>query len=173
MAEEKSAQKRREEIISLLTKSEAPVSASALASRLAVSRQIIVGDIALLRASGKDISATPRGYVLSRSKAGLRRTVACVHGYEQTENELNIIVDNGCTALDVIVEHAVYGQISGKLELSSRYDVSQFMEKLGSETAPPLSSLTSGVHLHTLLCPNEEAYLRVCDALSKAGMLLE
>lgn len=173
MADERSAKKRREEIIALLKKSEAPISASALASRFSVSRQLIVGDIALLRAAGSDISATPRGYVLTRGAEGLRRTLACVHSCEQTEQELNIIVDNGCTVLDVIVEHELYGQISGKLELSSRYDVAQFIAKLGSDTAPPLSSLTSGVHLHTLLCPNEEAYQRVCESLRGVGILLE
>ena len=81
------------------------------------------------------------------------------------------MVDNGCTVVDVIVEHPIYGQISGRLDLSSRYDVLQFVEKLSGENAPPLSSLTGGVHLHTLLCPNEAAYRRVRDELAKENLL--
>lgn len=165
------AAERREAIVARLSAANAPVSASTLAAHFSVSRQVIVGDIALLRASGADISATPRGYVLSHSKGGLLRKVACVHSGADTEKELNIMVDNGCTVLDVIVEHSIYGQLSGPLELSSRYDVAQFMTKLRSPDATPLSLLTGGVHLHTLSCPDEAAYQRVCSQLQQEGML--
>ena len=53
---------RRAAISETLRTAEKPVSASALARRYQVSRQIIVGDISLLRADGADF-ATPRGYV--------------------------------------------------------------------------------------------------------------
>ena len=81
------------------------------------------------------------------------------------------MVDNGCTVVDVIVEHPLYGQISGRLDLSSRYDVSQFVDKLSTQDAPPLSSLTGGVHLHTLICPDEDAYIRVRNELAKENLL--
>ena len=103
------ASARRKAISAALAAADAPVSASALAARFSVSRQVIVGDIALLRAAGADISATPRGYVLSRKAPGVIRTVACRHTLDGTEQELLIMVDNGCTVLDVVVEHAVYG----------------------------------------------------------------
>lgn len=163
---------RREAVMETLRRANAPVSASALAARFSVSRQLIVGDIALLRAAGADISATPRGYILGREEPGLRRSVACCHKAEDTEEELNIIVDNGCTALDVIVEHPIYGQLTGELRLSSRYDVGQFIHKLLEEDAVPLSALTAGIHLHTLICPDEAAYERVCKQLSESGYLL-
>ena len=51
---------RREDIVRRLTISAEPISASSLAAAYGVSRQIIVGDIALLRASGEKISSTPR-----------------------------------------------------------------------------------------------------------------
>ena len=70
---------RRAAILSRLEQAERPVSAAALAREFAVSRQIIVGDVALLRAGGADIAATPRGYVLPRESGALLRTVACVH----------------------------------------------------------------------------------------------
>jgi hypothetical protein len=149
------------------------VSAAVLASRFNVSRQVVVGDVALLRASGEDISATPRGYVLSRDTDFIKRTVACCHGPEDMERELNIIVDNGCTVLDVIVEHPIYGQLAGRLELKSRYDVRQFALRSQQEEARPLSDLTDGIHLHTILCPDEDAFQRVKEDLRQAGLLLQ
>lgn len=166
------AAERRKFISEILENSVSPVSAASLAARLGVSRQVIVGDIALLRASGANISATPRGYVAGRNPGGLRRTVACRHNLEEMEKELLIMVDNGCTVLDVVIEHPVYGQLTGELSLASRYDVRQFTDRLMSEGAPPLSALTGGIHLHTLLCPSDAAYERTCAALSAAGLLL-
>lgn len=163
---------RRQAILDRLRTADRPVSASALAAGLNVSRQIIVGDIALLRAGGAEISATPRGYVLPRATDGITRTIACRHTLAQTGQELDILVDNGCTVLDVIVEHPVYGQLTGQLQISSRYDVEQFLARIRDSDAAPLSMLTGGLHLHTLCCPNEDAYTRACAALKAAGLLL-
>ena len=162
------AASRRQAILDQLRTADRPVSASALAAGLNVSRQIIVGDIALLRAGG----ATPRGYVLPRATDGITRTIACRHTLAQTGQELDILVDNGCTVLDVIVEHPVYGQLTGQLQISSRYDVEQFLARIRDSDAAPLSMLTGGLHLHTLCCPNEDAYTRACAALKAAGLLL-
>ena len=159
----------RRKIISQTLTADQPISATALAGKFSVSRQIIVGDIALLRAAGLDIVATPRGYKLGES-SGLVRTVACVHtGIEELEKELLVMVDNGCTVMDVVVEHPLYGEINGQLSLASRYDVQQFVEKV--KEASTLSSLTGGLHLHNLRCPSEEASRRVCDELNAAGIL--
>ena len=167
------AQERRQEILKLLHQSAHPISASALAERFSVTRQVIVGDIALLRAGGAEISATPRGYVLPRATDGITRTIACRHALEQTGTELDILVDNGCTVLDVIVEHPVYGQLTGQLQISSRYDVEQFLARVQAHDAAPLSMLTGGIHLHTLRCPDEAACERACAALKAAGLLLD
>lgn len=166
------AASRRQAILDRLRTADRPVSASALAAGLNVSRQIIVGDIALLRAGGAEISATPRGYVLPRATDGITRTIACRHTLAQTGQELDILVDNGCTVLDVIVEHPVYGQLTGQLQISSRYDVEQFLARIRGSDAAPLSMLTGGLHLHTLCCPNEDAYTRACAGLKAAGLLL-
>lgn len=167
------AASRRQAILDRLRTADRPVSASALAAGLNVSRQIIVGDIALLRAGGAEISATPRGYVLPRATDGITRTIACRHTLAQTGQELDILVDNGCTVLDVIVEHPVYGQLTGQLQISSRYDVEQFLARIRDSDAAPLSLLTGGLHLHTLRCPNEDAYTRACATLKTAGLLLD
>lgn len=168
------AEERRKQILEYFRSQSGPVSASALASEFSVSRQIIVGDVALLRASGVDINATPRGYILTeKEKKGLIRRVACVHDRSRMEDELNICVDYGCEVLDVIVEHPVYGQLTGELHLQSRYDVAQFIQKIQQEGAHSLSELTDGAHLHTLRCPSQELFEKTCGALKKAGYLLE
>ena len=166
-------QERRQAIARSLEEASGPVSAASLAKRYSVSRQVIVGDIALLRAGGMDISATPRGYILPHSSTDIIHTLACRHTMEQTEAELNAIVDQGCTVLDVIVEHPVYGQLTAQLHLSSRYEVSQFVSRCHRAEAPPLSVLTGGIHLHTISCPSQEAYLRVRDALRALDILVD
>ena len=166
------AEERRQIIAQTLTADKA-ISATALAGKFSVSRQIIVGDIALLRAGGEEILATPRGYCIQRSGQGLLRRVAVRHSSEAMEAELNAIVDQGCTVVDVIVEHPLYGQLTGSLQLSSRYDVAQFIARSQSADAMPLSQLTDGTHLHTLLCPSENAFQRVTARLREQGILLE
>ena len=107
------ASRRRARILDYLRAAQAPLSATALAQKLSVSRQVIVGDVALLRAAGEAVTATPRGYVLDRPRPGLTRTVACLHSGADMERELTLVVDQGCTVVNVIVEHPVYGQLTG------------------------------------------------------------
>ena len=167
------AAERRTQILQRLREADKPLSATALAGELSVSRQIIVGDVALLRAAGEEITATPRGYVLDRRGAGERYTVACRHRSEDMAQELNIMVDHGCVVEDVVVEHSVYGQLVGQLALSSRYDVAEFIRRVSESDAKPLSDLTGGIHLHTLRCPDRETLDRVTKALAQAGFLLK
>ena len=167
------AEQRRQAILNTLRQSDQPVSAGVLAERFSVSRQIVVGDVALLRATGADITATPRGYVMQRSPAGLLRQIVCRHSASGMEAELNAMVDNGCTVLDVIVDHPVYGQLTGPLQLSSRYDVQQFLDRCAQSDARPLSDLTEGIHLHTISCPDEASWQRVLDALRRMHILIE
>lgn len=165
------AEQRREAILSILQNADKAISATALAARFSVSRQIIVGDVALLRASGSEIAATPRGYLLHRElrRGQLLRQIACCHGAGKMRDELYVMVDEGCTVRDVIVEHPLYGQLAGTLELSSRHDVDEFLRS-GADAAP-LSLLTGGIHLHSLLCPDEAAFLRVRQRLAELGIL--
>ncbi len=168
------AKERRNEINIILSAANEPLSAGALASRLNVSRQVIVGDVALLRAMGASIIATPRGYLVTPEMCGVRHTIACCHsGGDMMEAELNALVDAGCTVLDVIVDHPLYGQITGQLSLNSRYDVEQFRQRMEESGARPLSALTEGIHLHTITCPSEAAYTRVKKKLRELWILLE
>ena len=135
------ANDRRQHIYTQLLSADAPLSATALAKEYNVSRQIIVGDIALLRAEGRQIAATPRGYVITQP-GGLTVQLAVCHSADETREELYAMVDCGCTVLDVVVEHPVYGQLTAALQLSSRYDVDQFIHSMASNDARPLSALT-------------------------------
>ena len=63
------------------------------------------------------------------------------------------------------------GQLTGPLQISNRYEVSQFIERC--KKVEPLSSLTDGIHLHTLSCPGEAAFARTKSALRALRVLLE
>lgn len=165
---------RREAILSLLKHSEEPITGTELASRFGVSRQVIVQDIALLRASGTQVLATPRGYLIpSQSERDCcYAVVTCNHTRHQIEEELSIVVDLGGKALDVIVEHPIYGELRGSLMIASRRDLSIFLERLAETEANPLSFLTGGVHMHTLEAPSAPAMKEITDALRRAGFLV-
>lgn len=166
------AQERRQAVAQRLEGAPHPVSAAALAREFSVSRQVIVGDVALLRAGGLNIAATPRGYLIPYDTGSLLRTVACIHPAEAMARELEIIVDHGCQVMDVVVEHPVYGQLTGQLHITSRFDVQAFVQKVQRSQARPLSNLTGGIHLHTLRCPDEASFRRVQGALAAEGFLL-
>jgi transcriptional regulator of NAD metabolism len=168
-------EERRNKILEKLKKAGGPTSASALARELDVSRQIIVGDVAILRAEGEQIMATPRGYVLGNDiagKYGFVGTVAVKHTSERTVEELYTIVDCGGTAIDVTIEHPVYGQLSGPLALSSRLDVDKFAEKMQENKALMLSDLTEGIHTHRIGCRDEKTFREIKRQLKEKGFIL-
>ncbi|WP_373599084.1 transcription repressor NadR [Paraclostridium bifermentans] len=164
---------RRIKILELLKNKQKAVSGSELSKILAVSRQVIVSDIALLRASGEAILSTPKGYVIDdrENENYIYKTIACKHKKNLIEEELNLIVDEGATVVNVIVEHSVYGQITGDLHLSSRRDIREFMKKLDKDTTP-LSQLTDGIHLHTIKCKDTETLENVINVLREGGYTL-
>jgi transcriptional regulator of NAD metabolism len=168
------AEDRRAGILEALRGREEPISAVALAARMRVSRQVIVGDIALLRARGAEIIATSRGYIMADSLSSGRYIgkIACRHGLADTEKELAAIVDCGGEVMDVTVTHRLYGDMTGQLNIRTRGDVDEFMKKLGNSRERLLSELTGGVHLHTVACRDRAAFEVVCAALARLGILL-
>ena len=148
------AAQRREKILQQLHGASAPISASALAAKLGVSRQIVVGDVALLRAGGY---------------TGI---LACVHRTaDEMRTELYTVVDQGGVVVDVAVENPLYGELRGNLNLASRYDVDTFITQAANTPECLLSRMTGGVHLHTLRCPDEETFQRIEAALREKGIL--
>lgn len=168
------SERRREKIEEMLKNSNKPITATAIAKEFSVSRQVIVGDIALMRAAGIKISATPNGYVMNieQDESNIF-TVACRHDEENMAKELYAVVDNGGTVMDVTVEHPVYGEISGELRISTRYDVDMFIEKIKSNQAQPLMRLTGGIHLHKIKCNDESTKKRILKALKNVNIIFE
>jgi transcriptional regulator of NAD metabolism len=164
---------RRAAIVGALQQ-ESPVTGSSLASRLGVTRQVIVQDMAVLRAQGQRIMATPKGYTMVEEAPapGFTRLLAVKHDRDQTQDELYTMVDQGAEVLDVIVEHPVYGQLTGLLALRSRADVDQFLKTMDQTHAGLLSSLTKGVHLHSVRCKDEDQFPGLLEALAAKGYLL-
>ncbi len=129
-----------------------------------------MGDVAILRAEGNNITATPRGYILEKQIES-SYIVACKHSKEDLLDELYTIIDEGCGIVDVIVEHSVYGQITGTLHLFSRKDVDMFWDNFCKSNSQPLCSLTDDIHLHTLSCPTPKHYENVLSALTQKGYI--
>lgn len=165
---------RRTKLMHILENSPNPVTGAALARKLCVSRQIIVSDIAILRAAGTaDIYATPQGYVIPVKQQGITATLACKHSRDELAEELNIMVDNGGKVLDVVVEHPLYGEIKANLMVSSRREVNEFLARLNKSGAQPLSIITAGVHLHTVEISDTEALERMKSELRNKGFLIK
>lgn len=169
-----SAKDRRKKILIKLINSQMPISASSLADEFKVSRQIIVGDIALLRAGGHDITATPRGYVLEGEETShpFVGIIACKHTLDELRDELYTIVDYGGTVMDVTIEHSIYGQLLGQLNISSRYEADLFVESVSGESDKPLSVLSGGIHLHKVGCKSEEIFEMIKSKLEEKGFIL-
>jgi transcriptional regulator of NAD metabolism len=169
-----SADRRRHRIVECLRQTRAPIAGGELARRLRVSRQCLVQDVAILRAGGEQIVSTPRGYRLPESSPVVHRAIlACRHAAERTQEELEILVDHGVKVLDVIVEHPVYGELRGSLALESRADVKDFLDKVRASRAALLSSLTGGVHLHTVEASRPKMIARAKARLRARGFLLK
>lgn len=167
------SKERRKYIEELLIKRGEPQKGQNLAKELGVTRQIIVKDIAILRAEGANIIATPEGYIIpSDNKQKVKRIIAVSHRAEEIEDELTCIVKFGGTIEDVIIEHPVYGEIKGMLMIKTLYDVQRFIEKCSKLSAEPLSTLTRGVHIHSIEADNEEIMERILSELKARNYLI-
>lgn len=165
--------KRREEIAEQLKTAQKPISATKFAQQFSVSRQIIVGDIALMRAAGLEIKATARGYLLQEKRQGKLSKIAVQHGANQTNEELNLIVENGGEIVDVIVEHDIYGELTGNLQIKTPGDIAAFMKKYQQSKVSLLSALTNGIHLHTIAYEKDEDLVAIKAALAQAKILYQ
>lgn len=166
---------RRKEILQVLKNSKNSLTGTELARTFEVSRQVIVQDIAVLRAQGENILATSNGYMIPQFDGKNKNiiTLVCKHqGYESMEEELRIMVDSGAKIFDVVVEHPIYGEIRSSLMIQSRLELSEFMEKVRKNQAEPLASLTGGEHIHTLEIPNEKAHKKIVKELKEKGYIM-
>lgn len=168
------SKERRKYIREILLKSNESQKGQKLAEKLGVTRQVIVKDIAILRAEGNDIIATPEGYMISKDiKNGIIKIIAVSHKKDEIYDELKTIIKYGGIVKDVIIEHPLYGEMRGMLMIKTLFDVQNFIDKLSSYNAEPLLRLTKGVHLHTIEAENEDIIKKIIDELDSKGFLIK
>ncbi len=159
---------RRTHILFLLTQAKEPMSATDLSKIVNVSRQVVVGDIALLRATGHDILALPKGYIVNNELKDYHSYQVIVkHSIADTKLELKTLVENNIIIQDVTVNHPSYGLLKGELNIRSLTDIDLFLQKKPNL----LSSLTGGVHVHTLLYLEKKDLDQALAALSALGFI--
>ncbi len=166
------AERRREEILSLIGNTENPIPASVLKERFNVSRQVIVQDIAILRANGYDITSTNRGYVLGHTARAMR-IFKCRHSFDEIVSEGALIIEAGGRIEDIFVNHRVYGRISARLDLQNRMHVEELYRSLVSGASKPLMSVTDGYHYHTVSADSEETLDKIGKILRENKFLIE
>lgn len=164
------ADERRKAIVNLLLEEKKPVAGGTLSEKFEVSRQIIVQDISVLRASGFEIISTHYGYVINGTPLA-ERVLKLRHTTEQTEDELTLIVENGGTVVDVFVWHKVYGKINASLNIFSPMHVKQFIEGVRSGKSTELMNITGGYHYHTIRAESEEVLDKIEKILEDRGYI--
>ena len=168
-----SCNERREKLLHILKTSNHPVKGVDLANQLNVTRQIVVKDIALLRAGGNEILATSNGYIIySIKKQEFRIKCKNHETKEQLLLELQTIVDLGGKIKDVIVHHPTYGDIKAELNISSNRDIKKFMENSENDNFKQLSTLTKDYHSHTIEVPDEKAFKEIEKELKEENILM-
>ena len=167
--------KRRKELLILLKESSSAINGQQLADHFHVTRQIIVQDIAILRADGEEIISTNRGYIHSGSKKSkqMQRLFKVKHSVNDIEEELAAIIDNGGRVKTVLVDHPVYGEIQTLLKMTCRRDIYDFMKQVEETEFRPLSEITDGVHYHLVEADTKQDLDEVERALRKLGFLID
>ncbi|MBE6730306.1 MAG: transcription repressor NadR [Ruminococcaceae bacterium] len=164
------ALERRKAIANGLLSANEAISGSELSRQFGVSRQIIVQDITILKGMGYDILSTHNGYIMQKSPLK-ERVFKLHHTTEQTEDELNTIVDLGGTVVDVYVWHKVYGKMVAPLNIFSRLQVKQFIEGVRSGKSTELMNITGGYHYHTIRADSEKILDSIETALESKGLI--
>lgn len=166
-----SGEKRRENLLKILQESEAPVSGTKLAEKFQVSRQVVVQDIALLRAKNHDIISTHKGYIL-KDKESIQRVFKVKHSAEKLLDELNLIVDCGGKVEDVFVYHKLYGVIRVEMNVKSRRDAQKYVDGIKGGVSVPLEQITSEYHYHTVTADSVEILEEIQKELQSQGYLV-
>ncbi len=161
---------RRKEILQILVGTDVPIAAKDLAARFRVSRQVIVQDMAVIRASTPNIVSTNRGYLI-QNKAVCTREFKVRHNEDQVEQELNLIVDCGGQVKNVSISHRVYGRVTAEMDIISRQDVKEFLEALKNSKSTMLGSATNGYHYHLVETASEQRLDLIENRLKEAGLL--
>ncbi|MCI6676651.1 MAG: transcription repressor NadR [Clostridiales bacterium] len=162
---------RRQEILKRIQQSSSPVSGTELAKTFHVSRQVIVQDIALLRANDDNILSTNKGYFYNCT-ARASRTFHVYHKDNDILDELTTIIDFGGNIVDVFVSHEVYGQLRAELNIHTRKKAIDFANNIKNGNSIPLNNITSGYHYHTVTADSEQTLDQIEEELRKKQYLV-
>jgi len=165
---------RREKMLQLLKERSQPISGTALAKQFHVSRQVIVQDIALMRAENHQILSTNKGYrfrIADGAVSQPMRVFFVRHQDAQVLEEFMAVIELGGRILDVAVEHELYGQIRVDLMIETAEDARNFVEKLGACRDNPLKVLTDDCHYHTVAAPSEKLLDLIEEELRRRDFL--
>lgn len=171
-----SIEKRRAEILKIIKSSgESPTTASTLATKFKVTRSVIVGDIAVLRAAGNNIISTAKGYILGDNKRRFEYvgSICTKHSKDNMEDEIFTIIELGASVLDVSIYHTVYGEINVNLDIHNMEDARAFVDSMRNDTHGLLGSLTDGVHTHTIGCRSKKVFDIVKKELERLDIICE
>jgi hypothetical protein len=157
---------KKDKILNILMSRETPIKGKELAKLIGVSRQMIIQYISKLKTEGYNITSTRDGYILEREK-GIRKMIAVKHSSDEIEDELFSIVKAGGKILDVIVEHPIYGEIKGRIDVENENDIIKFLSLLKTTHATPLLELSNGIHIHTIEVKDDETFEKVKIAIKK------
>ncbi|MBM7558455.1 transcription repressor NadR [Marinitoga litoralis] len=157
---------KKDKILNILMNRDTPIKGKELAEIIGVSRQMIIQYISKLKTEGYNITSTRDGYILEREK-GIRKMIAVKHSSDEIEDELFSIVKAGGKILDVIVEHPIYGEIKGRIDVENENDIIKFLSLLKTTHATPLLELSNGIHIHTIEVKDDETFEKVKNAIKK------
>lgn len=161
---------RQENIKEQLYNNANAISANQFAQQFKVSRQTIVGDIALLRAQGEQILASFNGYTYDQAPNKIIKMIVCKHRVDRVKEELELLIRNGAEVQNVTINHEIYGELSGTLLIKTENDINEFMTKLNGHKGRLLSELTAGIHTHLIKVASEESFAKIQQELFDAGL---
>lgn len=167
---------RRLQLLKLLKEQGSPSSGTALAKALGVSRQIIVQDIALIRAENHNILSTNKGYLYragSDGSAQPKRVFHVRHSTDDVLDEFLTVLELGGSILDVAVDHEIYGQIRVDLLIETAQDAQDFVRRLAVCRDNPLKVLTDDCHYHTVAAASEKLLDLIQQELLHKGYLIQ
>lgn len=169
-------EERRNRMLQMLSQQGTPLTGTALAKLFGVSRQVIVQDIALMRAENHGILSTNKGYLYrtpEQENTQPKRVFCVRHTTDQVYEEFMTVIELGGKILDVAVEHELYGQIRVDLLIETAQDAMDFVQRLAVCRDNPLKVLTDDCHYHTVAAPSEKLLDLMEREFREKGFLIE
>ncbi len=159
---------RRNAIFECIKNQVSPISGNSLAKQCGVSRQIIVQDIALLRAEGYPIISTSNGYVMNEMQCASRK-LKLSYNDSNMEDEMFTVVDHGGKIKEICIQSSIYGTLVANVNINSRVKVIEFMKILQENKCNSLESVADQAIFQTIEASNYDVLDTIEQVLSHKG----